>query len=85
MRLCQVAADKWPLLRTAYPSVNLLRLPGHDFLNFVYSFAIERLPSDKMEEWLVYLDELLDWQDTDSEAAIEAESASFMNNLGKGG
>lgn len=38
-----------------------------------------------MEEWLLDLEELLPWQDTDSEAAIEAESASFMNMLGKGG
>jgi hypothetical protein len=85
VRLCQIAADRWPLLRTAYPSVNLLRLSGHDFLNFVYAYSIERLPSDKMEEWLLEMDELLDWQDTDSEAAIEAESASFMSMVGKGG
>lgn len=85
MHLCQLAADRWPSLRTAYPTVNLLALTGHDFLNFVFQFCMERLPSDKIEEWLADLEELLDWQDTDSDAAIEAESASFMSNLGKGG
>lgn len=85
MRLCEIAGDRWPFLRTAYPNVNLLSLPGHDFLNFVYAFCIERLSSDKIEQWLLDLEELLPWQDTDSEAAIEAESASFMQNLGRGG
>jgi hypothetical protein len=84
VRLCQIAADKWPQLSAAYYQINLLRLPGHTFVNYVYSWAVERVPSDKLSEWLSELRDLLEWQDADSESAADMESESFMNMMSKG-
>jgi len=47
-------------------------------LNYVYTWAIERVPHDKIEEWLQELEDLLPWEDVDGEAAAEIEGASFM-------
>jgi hypothetical protein len=84
VRLCQIAADKWPQFSAAYYQVNLLRLPGHTFVNYVYAWAVERVPSDKLSEWLSELRDLLEWQDADSESAADMESESFMNMMSKG-
>jgi hypothetical protein len=51
----------------------------------VYSWAIERVAHDKLDEWKADLVELLPWQDADSAAAEEMESASFFAMQGKGG
>lgn len=51
----------------------------------VYSWVIERIPGDKLEDWLRDLEDLLPWQDTSSEAAAEIESESFMAMAAKGG
>lgn len=51
----------------------------------VYAWAIERLPSDKVDDWTAELYDLLPWQDVDSEAAVNLESQSFMDMASKGG
>jgi hypothetical protein len=51
----------------------------------VYVWAIERVPYDKLQEWITDLDELLEWQDGDSAASEESESASFFDMQNKGG
>ena len=51
----------------------------------VYAWAIERVPYDKLDEWITDLDELLEWQDGDSAASEASESESFFNIQGKGG
>lgn len=56
----------------------------HRLLNMVYSWAIERVPSDKLDDWLQDLSDLLPWQDADSEAAANMESESFMSMMAKG-
>jgi hypothetical protein len=51
----------------------------------VYSWAIERVEHDKLDDWLSELNDLLPWQDTNSEAAAMLESESFFNMQAKGG
>lgn len=84
-RLCEHTVILWPRLVAAYYQKNLLKCRPHELLNLVYSWVIENYPSDKLEEWHEELTELLPWQDADSEAAIELESASFMAMAGKSG
>lgn len=55
----------------------------HRFLNMVYSWCIERIPHDKLDDWIADLHELLPWQDVDSETAVEMESDSFMAMMAK--
>lgn len=62
-----------------------MRLPPHRLANMVYSWCIERVPHDKLDEWLRDLVDLLPWQDTSSEAAVDIESESFMAMAAKGG
>jgi hypothetical protein len=50
----------------------------------VYSWAIERVEHDKLDEWLSDLGDLLPWQDSTSEAAVDMESESFMSMMAKG-
>lgn len=64
---------------------NLLRLRPHKFLGLVYAWAIERVDPDKLDDWLVELNDLLPWEDAQSEAAVELESASFFAMQAKGG
>lgn len=86
VRLCALAADKFKELSAAYYQIdNLLALPLWKFMSLVYSWCIERVPPDDLEKWLADLDDLLPWEDTDSAAAEDIESASFMNMMAKGG
>lgn len=78
VRLCWVAADYFGLIEAAHPTLDLLRLPPRKFLNIVYLWVIERIPYDRIAEWQAELVELLPWQDSQSAAAEELESASFM-------
>lgn len=85
VRLCTIAAERWAEIDAAYYQMTLLRERPHRFLNMVYAWAIERVDPDKLDEWLAELADLLPWQDADSEAAAELESASFFEMQGKGG
>lgn len=84
-RLCEYTVVLWPRLVAAYYQTNLLKRRPHDLLNLVYSWIVEHLPHDKYDEWHEELNDLLPWQDADSEAAAELESASFMAMAGKSG
>lgn len=53
-------------------------------MTLVFAWAIERVEHGKIEEWLAELVDLLPWQDVESEAAIDLESASFYNMQAKG-
>lgn len=64
---------------------NLMALPGWKLMGMVYSWCIERVDPEKLDDWIAELDELLPWQDTDSEAAADIESASFFAMQAKGG
>jgi hypothetical protein len=50
----------------------------------VYAWAIERVKPDELEDWINELEDLLPWQDTQSEAAANMESDSFMAMMAKG-
>jgi hypothetical protein len=51
----------------------------------VYAWAIERVDPEKLDDWEQELVDLLPWQDSQSEAAAEIESESFMSMQAKGG
>lgn len=55
------------------------------YLNLVYSWCIERVEHDKLDDWLNELNDLLPWQDSNSEAAVNLESESFLAMQAKGG
>lgn len=69
---------RWPLIEASYYQIDLLRQKPNRFLNLVYAWAIERVPSDKVEDWLVELAEPLEWQSLDSTYVENLESDSFM-------
>lgn len=81
VRLCGLAADRWPQIDAAYYQINLLRLKPHRFANLVYAWAVERVAHDDLADWENDLIELLPWQDADSEAGAELESDSFMSMM----
>lgn len=73
------------MIEAHYYQINLLKQSVRRFANLVYAWAIERVPRDKLDEFEAELHDLLPWQDVDSEAAVELESASFMAMQAKGG
>ena len=87
MRLCAIAAERWAQIYAAYYNANppLLRRKPHEYLNMVYSWCIERVKADELDDWLTELEDLLPWQDATSEAAVNAESESFMSMMAKKG
>lgn len=86
VRLCTLAADRFQELTAAYHQIdNLLDLPPWKFISLVYAWCVERVDPEKLDEWIADLDELLPWQDPDSESGINIESASFYAMQAKGG
>lgn len=83
VKLCILAADRWLELTAAYYQTNLLRERPWKFIALVYTWCVERVDSDKLDDWLSELNDLLPWQDSSSEAAAEAESESFMAMMSK--
>lgn len=84
VRLCVIASDRWPELDAAYYQINLLKQKPHRFANLVLAWVLSWADPEKVDEWLDSIAEPLPWQDMDSEAAIEHESASFMDMMNKG-
>lgn len=78
-----IAAERWSEIAAHYYQVNLLREPPWKFLGMVYVWALERVEHDKIESWIQELNELLPWQNAQSEAAAEIESASFLAMMAK--
>lgn len=85
VRLLDIAAGRWAELDAAYYQINLLKQRPHRLLNLVYSWCIERVEPDKLDEWIVELNDLLPWQSVASEAAVNLESESFLAMQAKGG
>jgi hypothetical protein len=59
-------------------------LPPHRFFNFVYSWAIERIPAEKREEWEVNMQMPVRPDAEPTPAQVEAEGESFMALMGAG-
>lgn len=78
VRLSYLAVTRWPEIVAAYYQINLLDQTPNKFAALVFAWALERVAPDKMDEWLAALDDLLPWEDGESDAATEIESASFM-------
>lgn len=80
-----IAAERWSEVDAAYYPANILREKPHRFASLVYVWCLERVAHDKIEEWERDLEELLPWQDSTSEAAVNAESESFMAMMNRQG
>ena len=57
IRIFLIAEIRWPEIDAAYPGVDLLRLPVHRFLNYVYSWALQRIAkfassNEEVEAWI---------------------------------
>lgn len=87
VRLCEIAAIRWGDIDAAYHAspVPLLKMPPYRLASMVYAWAIERVSPDKVDDWIAELNDLLPWQDTASEAAINIESESFFAMQAQGG
>lgn len=92
MRLCSLASHYWPQLDAAYYNIvddrgrrGLLRQHPARFVSLVYAWAVERVDPEGLEDWEFGLVDLLPWQDSQSEAAAQMESDTFMANRGRGG
>lgn len=82
VRLCWIAALRWDQIESHYhaTTIPLLRLTPAAFAGRIYSWAIERVEHDKLDEWEQDMIDLLPWQDSTSAAAEDIESASFYAN-----
>lgn len=85
VRLCTIAAERWDEIDAEYHAlpVPLLRQPLHRFAGLIWAWCIVRVEHDKIEEWEQEMNDLLPWQDSTSEAAVNAESDSFMAMMNK--
>lgn len=84
VRLCVLASDRWSEIDAAYYQINLMRQPPWRIVSLVNAWALPRIEHGKLSEWEAELLELLPWQDTDSQAAIDLESESFFNMQARG-
>lgn len=78
VRLYGILIAYWSELTAAYYQIDLLQQRPHRTLTLVYAWCMERTDPEKREEFLQDLNDLLPWEESDSEAAAEIESASFM-------
>lgn len=59
--------------------------PPARFVALVYAWAIERVDPEKLDDWEFELVDLLPWQDSSSEAAVQMESDSFFAAMATNG
>lgn len=80
LRLYVIAAERWPEIDGHYAAVDLITFPCHRFLNLVYAWCIERIPSDKREEWEMQLTAALPGREKarPTPSVAEQEGADFM-------
>jgi hypothetical protein len=84
VRLCIFGAERWALIDGAHPGIDLLSLPPDRYLNVVYTWLVERTPTDKMTEMEEQLRLPLPGQEDRVTAFQEEdEGASFMNTMAK--
>ena len=83
-RLYAIAAERWAELDAAYPGVDLLRLPCHRFLNYVWTWCLLRIPGDKMEQFVHEMNAPLpgsrgSGKPQASQAQLDEEGQDFLN------
>lgn len=87
LRLCSYAAVKWPEIEASYYQINLFKEKPSRFIRLVYAWFLQRIDPEKRDEFDMELAEMMPWQSTDTDAAIDIESesfAAFMNSSGGG-
>lgn len=83
-RLYFLAEDRWAEIYANYINVDLFDLPPHGFLNCVYTWAVERIPPDKLEQWQHELWKPVPGRQA-TEVEVEQEGQLFMELLAKEG
>lgn len=84
LRLYVIATEHWALIDAEYASVDLIRFPPHRFLNCVWKWCIDRIPSDKLEEWEWSMNQPLPGREKKkAPAPTEADESGFMDLMGK--
>lgn len=84
VRLHAVAVERWAELDAAYITVDLVRLPLDRFLNCVYAWCIERIPEERVEEWVFQLNAPFPWEAEKVMAATTTwEDDGFMEAMGQ--
>lgn len=80
LRLYAIAAERWAEIDAAYSGVDILRLPIHRFLNYVYAWCVERINPEKLEQWQWELEQPLPGQEKKpTEGQTEDEGQGFMD------
>jgi hypothetical protein len=83
LRLYVIAAERWAEIDANYYSIDLISYPPHRFMNLIYGWCVERVQTEKREEWELMLSEPLPGQ---AKAAptplqVDQEAADFMATL----
>jgi hypothetical protein len=81
LRLYLIAAERWPEIDAAYASVDLMRLPTYRFLNCIWTWCVDRVPSDKREDWITQMNEPLPGRKVKrapTQAELDADADTFM-------
>lgn len=81
VRLYAIAVDNWDVLNGSFPDLNIALLPSHKFLSVVFKWCLDRIEHDKLEGWIVALNEPLPWMMDrgPSPEQLEREGNDFMN------
>lgn len=83
--LCSIAELRWDELDAAYYQINLAAQKPARFVGLVYAWAVANMDNEQREKFDVSLTDLLPWEDAQSDAAVELESASFMQMMANSG
>ena len=80
-RLYAIGVERWAEVEATYYQEDVLGFRIDKYLNLVYAWCVPRIDPEKLEEWIVALDNPLPWESPSahvSEAAAESEGAMFM-------
>jgi len=84
LRLYAIGVERWAEVESHYYQEDILGFRIDKYLNLVFAWCMTQMAGatgEKIEEWIVALDNPFPWESPDdyvSEAAAEAEGAMFM-------
>lgn len=81
VRLYFICGERWPEIDAFYPNTDLLRLPTHQFLNYVYAWCLTQIDPEKREEWIRDLNEPFPGQEPTPQQ-VEREMDDFTTVMG---
>lgn len=79
LRIFGIAEARWAEIDAEYATVDLIRFPLHRFLNCVFTWALNRVPPDKVEQFMFELEKPIPGRErVVSQDQIEEEGQLFM-------